>query len=100
MRCLDQLCSVTPDPKRCGHLRSGKIKEYLKFAQLVTFIAAELGESNSVKCSYDLFMGLEMGDAEDRYSAWVNRIKEKRLKIEFTDILRDGMWVPAVPIKG
>lgn len=70
-----------------------------KYAELVAFIAAYTGEERASKCGYDLLRGIEKGNAEDRYQAWICYIKEIKNKEGHTDTERDGVWVPAIPVK-
>lgn len=67
-----------------------------KYANLVRYICQNISDERGSKCGYDLLMGIEENNAEDRYGAWVLSLKEKDSKV---DTLRNGVWVPAIPIK-
>lgn len=75
------------------------MKDLKKYADLVAFVSTYVGDERGSKCGYDLLRGLEKGDAPDRYEAWIGYINEVKKKEGHTDTERDGVWVPAIPVK-
>lgn len=76
-----------------------KKEVYENYALLVRKVSNAAGHERAEKCGYDLLMGLAKGDHKDRAGAWEIYLHEVRHDQGHTDELRDGCWIPAVPIK-
>ena len=70
-----------------------------EFANLVKTVAQNAGDERGAKCGYDLLMGLEQGDVEDRARAWIGWLRDKNRGDATTETERNGVWVPAIPLK-
>lgn len=68
------------------------------YAELIKNVALELGDERASKCGYDLMMGLSLGTDEKRAKAWRDYIVERKNENESNEELRDGVWVPAIPL--
>lgn len=73
------------------------INKFHKYADLVRTIAQAINDERASKCGYDLLMGLESGNVEDRFTAWERYLDEHKNNQPHTDAERDGVWVPAIP---
>ena len=66
-------------------------------AALIAAVAKEKGEERAAKCGYDLMQGLVKGDDQERAEAWSHCLKQPTGC--GIDAERDGVWVPAIPVK-
>lgn len=67
-----------------------------KYANLVKNISEFMSADEGAKCGYDLWMGYHKGDLEARYGAWMRYLDERRNNKGHSDVIRDGIWVPAI----
>jgi len=74
------------------------MSDYEKYADLIRRVAQTISDERASKCGYDLFMGLYAGDVDDRFKVWENYLKEHVENSGHTETLRDGVWVPAIPL--
>lgn len=64
---------------------------------VVKHFAVNLKDNETAaKAGYDLLMGLNKGDIDARFKAWVRYIKEVENNEPHVDSQRDGVWVPAI----
>lgn len=74
--------------------------KYLNCAELIRYVSQNMGDERGAKCGYDLMIGLNKGDMSDRFFSWKTRLVEvEQGETSFTDAERDGVWVPAIPLK-
>lgn len=74
------------------------MNEHARYADLIRRVAQTIGDERASKCGYDLFMGLHIGDVEDRFRVWEDYLVEHVKGNGHTETLRDGVWVPAIPL--
>lgn len=78
-------------------LKKKRLK-YKSYAALIKEVATTVSEERASKCGYDLMMGLSLGTDEKRAKAWRDYIVERKNEKELNEELRDGVWVPAIPL--
>lgn len=69
-----------------------------KYANLIRMFCEKHGWEKGAMCGFDLMMGMEAGDADKRAAAWERFDKEIMMGLPHTDTVRDGLWVPAIPL--
>lgn len=80
------------------------------FAALLSQIAQNVSDERAAKFGYDILNGIAEGNVIDRYEAWVDwwKPRQKHLEqhgnltnfvIDECDAERNGVWVPAIPMK-
>ena len=74
-------------------------KNYVGYASLVREVAQKQGDERGAKCGYDLLMGLAKGDVDDRAEVWQDWLDNPDGPAGHTQANRDGVWVPAIPLK-
>ena len=71
--------------------------KYRVYATLIKNIAQKYGDERASKCGYDLMLGLEYGNIDDREVAWERYLAEEK-DSSHTDEERNGVWVPSIPL--
>lgn len=75
------------------------MNRYNHYAVLIQKVSQEISDERGSKCGYDLMMGLVAGNHGDRAKAWEDYLEQHKTKQGHTDTERDGVWVPAIPLK-
>jgi hypothetical protein len=75
------------------------MEDYIKYAELIKRVGQQIGYERAAICGYDLMYAFSNDTAWKMYKAWERYLDECLNDASHTDELRNGVWVPAVPLE-
>lgn len=72
----------------------------IEIAELIKEVDINCGSERAAKCAYDCLYQWEAGQLKETMDVWKSYIIEHKNKSGHTETERNGIWVPAIPLKG